>query len=191
MLSDFHITPPEFQERRRARAEHNPTVWRASTANSPRFGNAVRWERLTSKVRVGWIGGWTGPRYGMGTPRLEPDRRGRLRCGRIVGRITGVYPPLSLNGCFAQLWCRGPEPMGIITWKHELVVVPFSGPWAACGGSVVRPHPHAARLAEATISITIEYNVVVSRAGIVRLGWGTSVTLLYPAVSRYPESCGR
>ncbi len=28
-------------------------------------------------------------------------------------------------------WCRGPEPMGIITWKHELLVVPFSGKWAA------------------------------------------------------------
>jgi hypothetical protein len=27
--------------------------------------------------------------------------------------------------------CRGPEPMGIITWKHELLVVPFSGEWAA------------------------------------------------------------
>ena len=25
----------------------------------------------------------------------------------------------------------GPEPMGIITWKHELLVVPFSGEWAA------------------------------------------------------------
>ena len=24
-----------------------------------------------------------------------------------------------------------PEPMGIITWKHELLVVPFSGEWAA------------------------------------------------------------
>ena len=25
----------------------------------------------------------------------------------------------------------GPEPMGIITWKHELLVVPFTGQWAA------------------------------------------------------------
>ena len=26
---------------------------------------------------------------------------------------------------------RGAEPMGIITWKHELLVVPFCGQWAA------------------------------------------------------------
>ncbi len=26
---------------------------------------------------------------------------------------------------------QGPEPMSIITWKHELLVVPFSGEWAA------------------------------------------------------------
>ena len=26
---------------------------------------------------------------------------------------------------------RGPEPMGIIIWKHELLVVPFCGEWAA------------------------------------------------------------
>ena len=26
---------------------------------------------------------------------------------------------------------RGPEHMGIITWKHEVLVVAFSGQWAA------------------------------------------------------------
>jgi hypothetical protein len=26
---------------------------------------------------------------------------------------------------------RGPEPMGIIIWKHERLVVSFSGEWAA------------------------------------------------------------
>ena len=25
----------------------------------------------------------------------------------------------------------GPEPMGIIAWKHEVLVVPVSGQWAA------------------------------------------------------------
>jgi hypothetical protein len=25
----------------------------------------------------------------------------------------------------------GPGPIGIIAWKHELLVVPFSGEWAA------------------------------------------------------------
>ena len=27
--------------------------------------------------------------------------------------------------------CRGPGPIGMITWKHELLVVPFAGQWAA------------------------------------------------------------
>jgi hypothetical protein len=36
-----------------------------------------------------------------------------------------------LEGTQKYLWCRGPEPMGIITWKHSLLVVPVSGQWAA------------------------------------------------------------
>jgi hypothetical protein len=51
--------------------------------------------------------------------------------GRIVvtgdGTLTLEAKPeglLGLDGTTAPLWCRGPELMGIITWKHELLVVP-------------------------------------------------------------------
>ena len=70
---------------------------------------------MTSKVKVGSIGRWTGPGYGMGTLGLEPDRRWRLRYGLIVRGITGGCPPFGLSACFAQLWCRGREsnPHGV------------------------------------------------------------------------------
>jgi hypothetical protein len=42
----------------------------------------------------------------------------------------GVSPPFGADGCYAQLWCR-PGPIGMIAWKHELLVVAFSGEWAA------------------------------------------------------------
>ena len=35
-----------------------------------------------------------------------------------------------VRGC-ALVASRGPEPKGIITSKHELLVVPFTGEWAA------------------------------------------------------------
>ena len=30
----------------------------------------------------------------------------------------------------ARVTLEGPNPWGIITWKHELLVVPFGGEWA-------------------------------------------------------------
>jgi len=36
-----------------------------------------------------------------------------------------------LEGTQRYRWCRGPGPIGIITWKHELLIVPFAGEWAA------------------------------------------------------------
>jgi hypothetical protein len=50
------------------------------------------------------------------------------------GSLTVEAKPDGLPGMqdrFAQLGCRGPGPIGIIAWKHELLVVPFTGEWAA------------------------------------------------------------
>ena len=45
------------------------------------------------------------------------------------GSLTSRYD--SKGSSWHEGWGRGPEPMGMITWKHELLVVPFSGEWAA------------------------------------------------------------
>jgi hypothetical protein len=42
---------------------------------------------------------------------------------KLVDEVIDHALDESLNG--------GPEPMGIITWKHELLAVPFPGQWAA------------------------------------------------------------
>ncbi len=52
---------------------------------------------MTSRQKVGWIGRLMGPGYGKGTLGLEPDRRGRLRNGLVVGEVRlglfAVWPP--------------------------------------------------------------------------------------------------
>ena len=65
-----------------------------------------------------------------------------LGCGVFLfdAKLQGHF---EAHTAIAHSGCRGPEPMGIITWKYELLVVPFSGEWALVGpnrsDSVVLP----------------------------------------------------
>ena len=82
-------------------------------------------------------------------------------------------------------WAGVPGPWGdrALGLERRGLSVPCPGPWAAGGRAGFLPHPHAARWEATTISTTIAYHVVVSRAGSVpcagarRLG---SSTLLPP-----------
>jgi hypothetical protein len=61
------------------------------------------------------------------------------------GEPQGLLGP---EGCVAQLWCRVPGPIGIMAWKHELVVVPFTGEWAACVKTSTAAQPGGATVEE-------------------------------------------
>jgi len=69
----------------------------------------------------------------------EPMREGirtsveKIHAGED-GALTLELKPeglLAPDTAIASSGGRGPEPMGIITWKHALLVEPFSGEWAA------------------------------------------------------------
>jgi hypothetical protein len=49
------------------------------------------------------------------------------------------FPVVGCPWILSQLAARGPEPMGIIAWKQELLVVPFSAQWV--GELFLRPDP--------------------------------------------------
>ena len=107
-------------------------------------------------------------RYGGGKGL---DRAGPEAAGGVVG------DPAGAGGA--------KNPPGLVRSR-----LPVLAPVLAAGGSGGRPPPHAARLEVATISTTMEYNVAVSRAGSVRLCWGTSDRFRHAAATRYSESWG-
>ena len=74
-------------------------------------------------------------------PSGEPGRVREAIRATIENTVVGTDETLTLDVKPAGLLeartaiphsgCRGPEPMGIITWKHEVLVVPLSGKWVA------------------------------------------------------------
>jgi len=84
----------------------------------------------------GYLEGLTVTLRNGDTGRVRDTLRTMIECTVMgaYGTLTLDIKPQSLLGAqtaIAHSGCRGPEPMGIITWKHELLVVPFSGEWAA------------------------------------------------------------
>jgi hypothetical protein len=82
------------------------------------------------------LNGMTVPLRNGDTGRVREAIRATIEYTMVgeEGMSTLDIKPQGLLGAktaIANSGCRGPEPMGIITWKHELLVVPFRGEWAA------------------------------------------------------------